>query len=194
MNKAQPLKITAKLLNGFACSDPWSPSIDGILAYWMLRERLGEQRFIANTITSENMAAVTGLPLAVQRDGGLWWYLCSSPQYSTLVEHLRYYHRRMDVQFAERYMIPPKGRISTKAGPYKNYRLMTRINTCPEVIWHVVGNQMEIKRLLVRCTHIGARVGAGNGEVIKWQVTEDGDPFLASLERPLPMAFAEKHG
>src|SRR5690606_581961 len=41
----QPLVVTAYLANAFASPDPWSPALEGILAYWWLRETLGEEEF-----------------------------------------------------------------------------------------------------------------------------------------------------
>lgn len=188
------LKITAHLQNGFAASDPWSPSIDAILGYWLMRERMGEEAFEASQAVDSGMSAVEGLPLEVERHGTLWWYICSSPIYDTQAEFLRYFHRRFDVQHAEQYMIPKKGRANIKAGPHKNFRLSSRVIVTPAVTWHAEGDRVDVQSLLRRCHWIGSKTGAGNGRVLRWDVTEDGDPQIASQHRPIPDEAAEGGG
>lgn len=189
----KPLTITAHLMNGFASYDPWSPAIDGILAYWMLRQRMGEAAFTASAIHSDTMEPVTGLPLGIERDGDWWWYQCSSPRYDSLGEHVSHFHRRFDQALAEQYLTPPHRKVSVKAGPFKQYRLILRTIICATVTWHAIGDPQPIRRLLDSCTHIGTKTGQGNGQVRYWSVAADGDAALARLWRPLPEAFAVRH-
>lgn len=189
-----PLRVTAHLANGFASNDPWSPGLDAILAYWAMRERLGEEDFAAGSIDSGAMQPVEGLPLAVEKHGDWWWYQCSAPIYETAAEFSRYFHRRFDSQMAERYLQPKKGRVDTKCGPFKAYRLSARVTVCDRVEWHCIGDAAEIGRLLRRCSAIGYKTGAGHGRVLRWEVGPGGEADLARFHRPLPVDFAQAHG
>ena len=180
----QPLKITAILQNGFASSDPWSPSIDGILAYWHQREKLGEEEFAIGMVSNDTLSPVDDLPL--KKIGDPWYYACSSPIYDAQATFLRYFHRRFDTQKAEKYMEKKRGRVSVKAGPYKNFRLTSQVHVCRNVTWHVIGDKKKIDVLLSKCHFIGSKVGVGNGKVLKWIVTEGGDPNIAVNYRPVP--------
>lgn len=187
----QPLRVIAHLANGFASLDPWSPSLDAILAYHMLREHLGSEDFAAQT--DDMMSPVEGLPLAVERHGELWWYMCSSPQYLSVAEHIRHFHRRFDAQQAERFLAPQKARVNVTAGPLKAFRLPLRIVVCDRVQWHCIGERADIERLLRTCTHIGAKRGSGHGVVDRWEISHDGMIDIARFMRPLPTEFAEAH-
>jgi len=180
------LRIVAHLANGFAASDPWSPSIDAILGYWMLRDRMGDEEFSASQAVDSGMAPVEGIPLAMDSHDDLWWYLCSSPIYDQQAEFLRYFHRRFDVQQAERYMEEKKGRVQVTAGPFKNFRLSSVVHACRTVTWHAEGDRAGVALLLRRCHAIGSKIGSGNGRVLRWDVTEDGEAELARLHRPIP--------
>jgi CRISPR type IV-associated protein Csf3 len=194
MASLEPIVITAYLLNGFAHNDPWSPAIDGILAYWLMRERLGDEQFALETTNSDALRPVEGLPLGLERHGDWWWWQCSAPIYAAQAEFSRVFHRRFDAQLAERYMVPKKGRISTSAGPLKNFRLTARVTVCDLVQWHVIGDGAEIERLLKRCTAIGHKIGSGNGRVRNWTVEPGGDEAKARFNRPLPLEFAKSNG
>jgi hypothetical protein len=178
-----PIAITAELHNGFVSADPWSPAVDGILAYWLLRERLGADEFSIGQGHSHQMTPVEGLPLEVIRDG---------PLYGSAATVRKHIHRRFDQTAAEKYL-PPTRKVQTSAGAYKNARISLMHRITERVTWHVVGDRPEIERLLRRCTHIGAKCGAGFGRVRAWTYAE-GDAELARHWRPLPSAHAEALG
>lgn len=186
----QPLIVTAELMTGFASSDPWSPSIDGILAYRVMMERLGPEAFALGQHRSDRLEPVEGLPLALEHWEDWWWYQCSAPIYRAHAEVVRHLHRRFDAHQAERWWgnQGKSGKVLTAAGPYKNARLPLMQHVTPAVSWVVVGDQAEIERLLGHVTHIGARVGAGFGRVRRWRVEEGGilGEDLARGHRPLP--------
>jgi CRISPR type IV-associated protein Csf3 len=190
----QSLKITAELFNGFASSDPWSPSIDGILAWAHLRQKFGDVEFAAQSVDSSQMQPVDELPLAKTEWNGLWWYQCSSPIYETQAEFFKYFHRRFDAFNAERYMGPKKGCTDVSAGPYKNARLTTRQIVTREVAWHAIGDRERIEALLAGVPSIGHKTGSGSGRVRRWRV-ELGDlagGTRALLCRPLPVEYARE--
>lgn len=192
----EPLLITAHTPAGFAASDPWSPSLDGILAYWLLREQLGDEEFALGATGQMPMVTPTDLPLERFEWAGTWWWACSSPIYDIITEYLHYDHRRFDAMEAERFAELGAGRrVATGAGPYKQYRQAQRIILASEVRWHCVGEPCEIRRLLCRCTSIGAGGTRGLGRVSGWDVTAEGaDPWLARLLRPLPVDAARDLG
>lgn len=184
-----PLRIIARLQNGVIQSDPWSPSIDGILAAAMMREKLGDAFYLSRVA---DMQPVVGLPLDVVRHGDRWWYACSSPQLiDSHGKDRRYYHRRFD-DHLEQYLPPKMGRVLTAAGPYKNTRLSETRIVCRGLEWHVIGDAEKIERLLINVDQIGAGRGRGHGVVLNWRVT-DGDAERAA-NRPVPVEYAESIG
>jgi CRISPR type IV-associated protein Csf3 len=194
----QTLRITAELYSGFASSDPWSPTIDGIIAYWHLQDALGSEQFALNTSDPARQHPVEGLPLEVVRWRDWWWYACSLPIYEQAAEVTRYMHRRFDAQHAERYLDlqGKSGRILTAAGPYKNRRLGIRHHVTDRVQWYAVGDAAEVERLLLRCGNIGMKYGAGFGRVRRWLVEPivDDPDDRAYRYRPLPVEYATEIG
>jgi hypothetical protein len=68
------LKVTAYTPDGFCTTDPWSPTLDGILAH-CLKRKYGRKRL-------DPERPIAGLPLELVQWGSLWWYVASSPRYS----------------------------------------------------------------------------------------------------------------
>lgn len=185
-----PLVVTARLVNGVAASDPWTPTIDGILAYWAMLERLGPESFALGQALSD-LPPVDGLPLEIIHHGAPWWYACSLPLYREVAQAVRPYSRRFDRQMAEKHLLYGKsGRVETKAGPYKEARLSVLQRITPSISWHVIGEGEEIRRLLRRCHWIGKYRSSGFGEVSAWFVETGGDPEIARHHRPLPVEYA----
>lgn len=184
-----PIAITAHLYSGFVASDPWSPAIDGILAYWHIREQLSEAEFSLRSGRNDLMEPVADLPLEIVRHENLWWYASSSPIYTQQAEVRRYLHRRFDQAHAEKYLPDGQRKVQVQAGPYKNARMAAMHHITDRVTWHVIGDLSAIERLLKRCSHVGAKVGAGFGRVRRWSYAE-GDPEIARHWRPLPVAYA----
>jgi CRISPR type IV-associated protein Csf3 len=187
-----PLKITAELFNGFAANDPFSPAIDGILAYWHCRLTMGDDEFIEAQSTG-NLSTVENLQLAKTKFGDDWWYQCSLPIYKTHAEHQHHFHRRFDAFHAET-RCDKQGKIETRCAPYKSTRMAVRLIVTRKVVWHVVGDKSEIESLLAHCHAIGAKTGSGYGRVKRWSVQIGGDESLARIHRALPVNYADKHG
>lgn len=85
----KPLKITAHLRTGFSAQFDWSVSIDGILAYQFMLEKLGPDAFAETHALVEEQSPVEGLPLAVERWNGDWWYQCSRPVFTYFCVHTK---------------------------------------------------------------------------------------------------------
>lgn len=186
-----PLKITARLYNGFAAADEWSPNLDGILAYWQLR-LADPDGFLTTQGRSDLMEPADGLPLEKITDGDLWWWACSSPIYTLHQTHRAYFHRRFDDQH-ERLLPDGAKTVLTSAGPYKNYRKSLMLRVTNEVVWHCVGDEAAIRDLLHHCGHIGAKPAQGYGRVREWRI-EPGDLMTALYHRPLPTEYARLKG
>lgn len=190
----QALRIVAHTPAGYAASDPWSPALDGILAYWALREQIPHEDFVLRASQGGGSGALVEveLPLARETDDTTWWWQVSAPIAALVGRHRRHEHRRFDEREAEHYTTAR--RVQTNMGPFKNYRMPVVLHLTPTVTWHAIGDAAEVRRLLRRCAAIGARVGHGNGRVVRWEVTTDGDAALARFCRPLPVTFAQAHG
>lgn len=189
----KPLKITAHLRSGFTSKFDWSVSIDGILAYQFMLEKMGIDEFVLTQAIISEQSPIEGLPLAVERWGGDWWYQCSRPLYKSFGSHIANIHRRFNAQEAERYIGDKTKKVEITKGAYRNARLPKKITVTPEVTWYVVGKKEEIERLLKGVTHIGAQRRSGYGAVRSWSVEETEDDSKARLCRALPVEFAEEN-
>ena len=96
-------RIVAETPAGLARADAWSPSLDGVLAYWALRETLSDEAF-ADGMSGFGEIVEADLPLGRETDPetGAWWWQVSSPIVRSVGEHRRHFHRRFDAQAAER--------------------------------------------------------------------------------------------
>lgn len=194
----QPLRVTAWLRHGYCASDPWSPSLDGILAYWVLREQLPEEAFAAGMSgLVEPVIADLSAYLAREEDGeGHWWWVCSSPiPAQPLVRFPAWFHRRFDAGEAAGRVDPRVRKVLITGGAYKNYRQRRIATATAALTWHCIGSAGAIARVLRRCSHVGHGIGRGWGEVVRWEVSVDGaDERLAREHRPLPVAWATARG
>jgi hypothetical protein len=182
--------VVAELQQGFVASEPWSPALDGILAYWQVREMLGDDAFALGA-TGHVPLVTPDLPLERVAYGDDWWWACSSPISGEAIRFERWYHRRFDLAMAIDHL-PGTKRVLVTAGAYKSYRNRDLV-TVPRdrtVTWHCIGDRAAIERLLRRCGSIGRGGGRGNGVVRSWTVTPDGDPDVARRHRPLPLDYA----
>lgn len=189
----EPLIVTAYLASGLAATDPWSPTLDGILAYWQVRESLGEEEFSMG-MTGHRAQIEAAPPLAREEHDGEWWWQSSSPIYETATRYRRATHRRFDDYAAYDRVPESVRRVEVKGGPYKAARIERVMAATPWVRWHCVGDAAEVRRLLRLCANIGYGHTRGYGQVTRWDVAAGGDPEIARFRRPVPMAFAEAHG
>ena len=190
----KPLKITAHLRSGFTSKFDWSVSIDGIIAYQFMLEKLGIDKFIETQAITSEQEPITGLPLAAERYGDDWWYQCSRPFFKSFDSHIKNIHRRFNAQEAERYVGDKTKKVETTKGAYRNARLPKKIIVTPKIDWYVIGDKDEIRRLLSSVTHVGAQRRIGYGSVARWEVEDCQDAeFKARFMRALPVQFAEEN-
>lgn len=188
------LTVTAHLVAGYSASDPWSPALDGILAWaWMRRhhpERLAE----GVAIGAADILPLDDLPLARDHADGLWWYLCSSPRVDAAARIRRHYHRRFDDDIAGRRLDDAVAKVPSAAGPYKGSRLQETVIMTDRIVWHAVGHPFGIHTLLRAVPSIGRGVARGLGRVRGWSVEDAGSRGDHDLRRPLPERVAAERG
>ena len=190
----KPIKVTAHLSNGYASTDPWSPSLENILAYWHLRNTLTDAEFAAGCGGVGELVIVDDLPIGIEKHREHWWYQCSSPLPEKVGEHITHFNRRFDQRQAEDFLWQKKQNrnLPLSSGALKNKRTKVAKLLAKRVSWHCMGDESQIMALLENCTHIGAQISRGYGEVLEWSV-EPGNEKLARLYRPISVSFAEKH-
>lgn len=180
-----PLTVTAHTPAGFAAGDPWSPSLDGILAWAFEKERLGP-----DFGTNLDIRTVTGLPLATEACGEQWWYACGLPEFTPLHQRDRHMHRRFNDLDAERFLVG-KRRIETAMGAHKNMRKPRLVNVAGTVTWKAVGDPAEIRRLFAEIPAIGSGWSRGLGRVAYWTVREGHE---GEIRRWVPADYARALG
>lgn len=181
----RPLIVTAETPAGYASGDPWSPTLDGILAYAVTRERLGPDMG-----TNLDLRPVEGLPLAVEEHGGQWWYAAGVPEAEPIRQYDRHLHRRFDVLDAER-LVPGVRKVQTAMGPYKAMRKPRHVTVTGTVRWQAIGEAAEVRRLLAGIPSIGSGWSRGFGRVVRWTVEE---VEAVTIRRPVPVAWGEERG
>ncbi len=185
----KPLLIKANLERGFSANDAWSPAIDGIIAYFQLRERMGDQAFHLSSALNEQ-SIVDDLPLKKVFHADKWWWACSSPEYDLKHEIVRAFYKKFNIDTS--LIIKQKAKsIDLTKGQFKNYSTFFREIITKQVSWHVIGDEDEIKRILSMCRQIGAQRGKGMGVVESWSVTDSSDVRKAMFNRPIPVDAAE---
>lgn len=196
---AVPVRVTAHLVSGIASGVGWGPALDGLLAGRLWAERKqhrpwGAPRGLDPDHEPEDMS----LPLArVHYDGGWYWAAtCGWPVELDSTPEVRYWAGRPDQRhLAELCDRPPKD-ISETTGRWRSRVMPTTVLMCPRMCWHAVGVPDAIAELLEPVRAIGKRRGTGEGEVLRWEVTEvDVDELAAAhldsegrLARPTPVA------
>lgn len=183
--RAEPLRITARLLDGRVATTDLCLPIDGILAWaWIARNRPD----LLDASHSGVVGEIFHPPLPLERreaHGGWWWaasFACGRP----VREQKAYWHKRLDQAAAERCVDfgGRRGKVDVGAGPFKGYRMPLTVFLVPELVWYVVGDGEEIRRLLGAVTAIGKKPSQGYGRVREW-IVEPWPEDLSDL-RPIP--------
>lgn len=190
----KPLTITAELI-GNASLAPYTPDIAALLEYqWLVSHGLLQPE------PSPDSVITPDLPIAKYWIDDYWQWHCSSPIYSQQSsDHVLHTTKRWDmglehpVDWGRK-----KQRIQTDGGPYKSWRKPVFINNVSAVHWYAVGDADEVRSLLEPVTNLGARRGAGFGQVFRWTVIETGCDRVpihnGTLTTPIPTRFVERLG
>lgn len=176
MSSYEALRITATLQTPVICDDRLP--LDGVLFYFAMREKFG---FEVTTIPGNAVIGEDGdkrkiVPLKVGYRNvageNFWFYRCSFACWvGTVAEGRDYWVKRFDSK--ESAIVDFKGqrgKVVTKSGKYKGYRMPVYTRHALAVRWYAVGDREGIDRLLRFCTHLGKKGSQGYGAVLAWQV------------------------
>lgn len=203
----QPLRITAVMQDGrVAGTEPWFP-LDSMLASVWIRRNYPELAYLP--ITGENPIIDAELPFERRGHGDDWYWACSFNQGVKLGEYIRYWHKRQDDQF-EQYIDfgGKRGKIDTKSGRYKGYRMPLVIQLFDRLVWYAVGDLDAVKDLCSGIITIGKKGSQGLGYVDYWtvdpwrddwsEVGPSGQIIMRALPLregdPLPKGRIARHG
>ena len=179
-----PIVVTAHTPSGFLTYEPWTPALDGILAFAFERERLG-----TDFGTNVDVRPVEGLPLAKTRWRDTWWYRVGMPRFVTKHQYEKHIVRRFDGREAQE-RLPAKNKVVTSMGRHKNIRKARLISVGASVSWAAVGDPEEVRRLLSDIPNVGGGWSRGFGRVSSWVVEEREEEIL----RPVPVEYAQEQG
>jgi CRISPR type IV-associated protein Csf3 len=168
-----PLRITAYLQSPVV-SDERLP-LDGVLLYFLARQKLGFQPSTQARVMDAETAGLQ-MPFAPHYrnvDGENHRFLaCSFACWvGTVAEGRDYWVKRFDSKLSDVVDFAGKrGRIDTKAGRYRGYRMPVYTRHALAVRWYCVGDRDELTSLLRFCTHLGKKESQGYGAVLRWEI------------------------
>lgn len=190
----KPLKVTAYMQTGkIATTDLYLP-LDSILAEAWMRKHYPERMAGSQSSISPDDFIVPELPLERRGEGDDWYWACSFACGEPRQEEIVYWHKRFDQALGEQYVDfrGRRGKIDTRSGGYKSYRMPLVTYLVPRLEWYAVGDADGIRELLRDVTHIGKKRAQGYGRVARWSV-EDYPEDLSHL-RALPDSGGEEMG
>lgn len=194
MATMQPLKVTARLLTGrIATTDLYVP-LDSILAHvWMMRHHPERMVASASAVRPEELID-PDLPFERRGQGADWYWACSFACGTPRAEDIAHWHKRFDILEAERYVDfgGRCGKVNTKSGFYKTYRVPVVTFLVPELVWYAVGDMDTIRCMVQTVTHIGKKRAQGYGRVARWYV--EAWPEDLSHLRAIPDPLGEEMG
>ncbi len=166
----EPLQIRAYLQCG-VISDTYLP-IDAVLYYQVMRERLGEQEV---TLSGQSYGGPISHTLPIKQVNShtrQWFYAASFAQWpEEMVEGADHWNKRNDISLID--LVDWQGRkarLDVSGGRYKSYHMPVYYRHALSISWYVVGNKVEIERLLRFVTHLGKKPAQGWGSVLQWEV------------------------
>lgn len=189
----QPLKITAIMQDGrVAGTEPWFP-LDGILAAAWMRKQHPEVMYLP--ITDYNNIIVADLPFEKRGSGDNWYWACSFNTAKPLGEYIMHWHKRFDDDL-EQYIdfAGKRGRIDTKSGKYKSYRMPLVVQLFDRLEWYAFGDQQMVLELCQTITHIGKKSSQGLGAVDYWTVESWPDDWSECRDGAVSRAIPAEYG
>jgi CRISPR type IV-associated protein Csf3 len=210
----QPVIVTAYLAGSLAIARPSDISLDGLLAYQVLRQHMGEAFYVH--AGGREVLRFARLPLEMRgdiapfvrdlqtgdvwmntaeglTDQSFWYWSCSAAQIEVAARQTQYWNKRFDTQPSLSNHVDFGGRVEKiiiENGRYKAYHMPLPTLITNKVVWYAYGDMEQIRMLLVPITAIGKKRNYGNGMVIRWSVEpmeEDWSEWKEDrLMRPLP--------
>lgn len=182
----QPLRIRCRPA-ALIWYDRWI-MVDGILSHCYMLDRFGQDYYLLPTLTpvSKDVELVDmDLPLEKRAAGTEHWYWAASwcdidactldRRRSAWVRS--YYAKDAGDYFGQAGKVRKMDHVANlQAGPDKLYNVPLYVRTVDELVWYVVGDAEEIRRLLAPMSHIGKKCAAGWGMLLPysdgalWQV------------------------
>ena len=180
------LQITAHLSNSIAVYDDWSPQLEGLIVYQLLKEKGIASPNPTTEQVKVNMAVIAD-SIPFEQWQGI--YKCSGPIYKYKTEQTDKFRKRWEpdgrVNWGKR-----KAKIDTSQGKEKSYDLPLFLRLTPRIDWFAVGDKTEIERLLKGVTGLGKKRSHGHGQVHLWEVKKIAEDWSLSkngqLTKPIP--------
>lgn len=190
----EPLLVRAKLNNGLARFDPWSPALDSLLVYLILSEydKLSPNPTIEDWERNKDFL-IDKMPLELGFIGDDWYWKSSSPITQEKGQYTDRYRKRWDYQEYALNWGKRKAKWETSQNAEKSYDLPLYCINATTLSWYVVGEKQELERLLSQCLYLGKKRSYGNGQVNAWEVIPtEKDYHLfkdGKLMRPMPYSL-----
>ena len=177
-----------------AGTEPWFP-LDSILAAEWMRRNHPEAFYNASSHMLTNNLIIADLPFARRGAGELWYWACSFNIARPLHEYVLHWHKRFDDQL-EQYIDfgSKRGRVDTKSGKNKAYRMPLVIQLFDQLTWYAVGDPEAVMDLCSTVTHIGKKSAQGLGAVDYWEVEPWPQDWSEACEGKLMRAIPTKLG
>jgi CRISPR type IV-associated protein Csf3 len=171
----QPIRIQAIMQDGrIGTTDSFLP-LDSILAAEWMRRHHPEAYYNASSHMLTNGLIDADLPFERRGQGDNWYWACSFNTEAPVHEYIMHWHKRFDdhldkyIDFGKR-----RGKIDTKSGKYKAYRMPLVVQLFDKLVWYAVGDSGAVLDLCQGVTHIGKKSSQGLGAVDYWTV----EPWL----------------
>lgn len=196
---ARLMTVTARMRQGAVLHPDWPAPLDGLLASASRRRRLGEGYGSVHDPHTEDLPLARWPPREAA-SGGAWLWLASCaivPDGAR--EDVHYWHRRFDHAAAEQAAgsrLPPM--VYEAHGRYRAYRTPLAVTVTPVLTWRAIGTPDAVADLLAGVWCTGKKRSQGEGEVLGWEVADDGEPDLQAvlwrpgglISRPVPARHA----
>lgn len=167
----QPIRIQAIMQDGrIGTTDSFLP-LDSILAAEWMRRHHPEAYYNASSHMLTNGLIDADLPFERRGQGDNWYWACSFNTEAPVHEYIMHWHKRFDdhlekyIDFSSR-----RGKIDTKSGKYKAYRMPLVVQLYDRLTWYAVGDLEAVWELCSTITHIGKKSAQGLGAVDYWEV------------------------
>ncbi len=195
------LKVVATVPHG-AVLPIWFPApLDGILAFASRNRRLAGRSRESRDADHH----VEQIPLTAARGSGLdmgaqWVWAATCATWEDHGTDLRHVHQRWDTQAAEQ--IVDTMPANPEVGRFKQWRIPLAAVVTDRLTWWCIGDRDKVADLLDWRVGVGRKRSVGEGEVIHWDVADEGEPDLdrilwqadGTVARPLPARAAESLG
>ncbi len=142
--------------------------LDGLIHHEYQRYYLGPWVY---NFSQKNYALNFSLRLPIKKaKHGV--YLSSRGKFSSKFDYVAKYRKRFDETQAEKWVNPPRGKIKTSTGKFKNMDNPMIINLSNSVSWVTIGDKESLMWVVNRISSIGKKKAQGNGLIREWVIEE----------------------